>query len=110
MSFAGPTYSPIELAGRKVVALFDRAEARDFADVYALAQRYDKSRLVAAARAVDPGVESAMLATAFGTLDRFADTDIPISRGDVPRLRGFFAEWASTLRKEIAPDEGLGRC
>lgn len=28
----GPTFAPEELAGRKVVALFDRAEARDFAD------------------------------------------------------------------------------
>jgi hypothetical protein len=31
-SFVGPTYAPEELAGRKVIALFDRAEARDFAD------------------------------------------------------------------------------
>ena len=35
-SFAGPTFGLEELAGRKVVALFDRAEARDFADVFAL--------------------------------------------------------------------------
>jgi len=36
-SFVGPTFAPDELAGRKVIALFDRAAARDFADVYVLA-------------------------------------------------------------------------
>jgi predicted nucleotidyltransferase component of viral defense system len=36
---AGPTFALEELAGRKLLALFDRAEARDFADVYDIAQR-----------------------------------------------------------------------
>jgi len=35
-SIAGPTFAPAELAGRTVIALFDRAAARDFVDVYAL--------------------------------------------------------------------------
>ena len=39
-SFIGPTFAPDELAGRKLIALFDRAAARDFADVYVLALRY----------------------------------------------------------------------
>ena len=30
---AGPTLAPEELAGHKLLALFDRAAARDFADV-----------------------------------------------------------------------------
>ncbi len=38
---AGPTFAPDELAGRKLVALFDRAEARDFADIYTLTTHYD---------------------------------------------------------------------
>ncbi|WP_406051428.1 nucleotidyl transferase AbiEii/AbiGii toxin family protein [Kribbella sp. NBC_00889] len=57
VSIAGPTFGLEELAGRKVIALFDRAEARDFADVYVLAQRYDKSNLLAWAadlRATEP--------------------------------------------------------
>ena len=33
---AGPTLAPEELAGHKLLALFDRAAARDFADVYVL--------------------------------------------------------------------------
>jgi hypothetical protein len=42
-SVAGPTFALEGLAGRKVIALFDRAEARDFTDVYALAHRYRAS-------------------------------------------------------------------
>ncbi|WP_217808573.1 nucleotidyl transferase AbiEii/AbiGii toxin family protein [Rhodococcus sp. 1168] len=40
-----PTFAPEELAGRKVVALFDRAEARDFVDVYALRLRFERELL-----------------------------------------------------------------
>jgi hypothetical protein len=53
ISVAGPTFDPEELAGRKVIALFDRAEARDFADVYALSSRYDKALLLERAAEVD---------------------------------------------------------
>ena len=35
ISIVGPTFDPEELAGRKLVALFSRAEARDSADVHA---------------------------------------------------------------------------
>ena len=42
---AGPTFDPAELAGRKVVALFSRAEARDFVDVHALLERYTRDPL-----------------------------------------------------------------
>jgi predicted nucleotidyltransferase component of viral defense system len=36
---AGPALAPEELAGHKLLALVDRAAARDFADVYVLAHR-----------------------------------------------------------------------
>ena len=46
-SLIGPTFAPEELAGRKVVALFDRAEARDFADVFELSEHYSRDALLA---------------------------------------------------------------
>ncbi|WP_116206541.1 nucleotidyl transferase AbiEii/AbiGii toxin family protein [Amycolatopsis circi] len=46
LTFLGPTFDREELAGRKVVALFDRAEARDFTDVYALSATYPKDFLL----------------------------------------------------------------
>ncbi|MGH3951494.1 MAG: nucleotidyl transferase AbiEii/AbiGii toxin family protein, partial [Pseudonocardiaceae bacterium] len=45
-SVAGPTFALEELAARKLVALFDRAEARDFLDVYALAHHFTKAQLI----------------------------------------------------------------
>src|SRR6185312_1602058 len=55
-SIAGPTFGLEELAGRKLLALFDRAEARDFADVYILVQRYGTATLLSRAAQVDPGL------------------------------------------------------
>jgi hypothetical protein len=50
VSIAGPTLDPEELAGRELVALFDRAEARDFADVFVLARRFGRSTLLVRTR------------------------------------------------------------
>lgn len=55
ISIVGPTFDPEELAGRKLVALFRRAEARDFADVYVLAQRFDRTTLLQRAHEVPIG-------------------------------------------------------
>ena len=96
-SFIGPTFDPEELAGRKLLALFDRAEARDFADVYVLAQRYGKELLLARAAAVDAGFDPAVLASMLRTLARFADDNIPVPVDEVPALRAFFAAWAAEL-------------
>jgi predicted nucleotidyltransferase component of viral defense system len=46
---AGPTLAPEELAGHKLLALFDRAAARDFSDVYVLARRFGKNAMLARA-------------------------------------------------------------
>lgn len=52
---AGPTLAPEELAGHKLLALFDRAAARDFADVYVLARWFGKDTLLARAAHTDAG-------------------------------------------------------
>ena len=96
----GPTFAPDELAGRKVVALFDRAEARDFADVYALARIYDKATLLARATAVDVGFDLQVFTAMLNTLSRFTDADIPLPAVDVVDLRRFFASWAAELRNQ----------
>jgi hypothetical protein len=43
VTIAGPTFDPEELAGRKLLAPFDRAAARDFVDIYLLAQRFPRN-------------------------------------------------------------------
>jgi hypothetical protein len=102
MSHFGPTLAPEELAGRKLVALFDRAEARDFADVYVLVQRFGKPMLLEQARKVDAGLDDAVLAEMMARLDRFDDDEIPVVREDLPKLRRLFEEWQSELGRRSA--------
>lgn len=97
-SIAGPTFGLEELAGRKVIALFDRAEARDFADVHVLAQRYTKPLLLTRAAEVDGGFDRAVFADMLDTLSRFTDAEIPVNPADIDLMREFFAQWATELR------------
>ena len=93
----GPSFDPQELAGRKLVALFDRAEARDFSDVYALAARYGKELLLDRAAEVDAGFDTGVLGQMFALLGRYADEEIPVAHTEVSALRAFFSEWAAEL-------------
>lgn len=93
----GPTLAPRELAGRKVLALFGRAEARDFADVYVLAQRFGKTALIEQAVELDSGFDHAVLAQMMRTLARFEDDELPLAAETVLRARAFFEDWASEI-------------
>jgi hypothetical protein len=99
-SLAGPTFAPEELAARKVLALFGRAEARDFADVYELARAYDTTTLITRAAGLDDGFDLDVFASMLDALARFTDDDIPVPSADVADLRAFFAQWAAELRTQ----------
>ena len=86
-----------ELAGRKLAALFGRAEARDFADVFVLAQRFGRAVLLARAAEVDLGFDRGVLAEMMRTIDRFADDELPITPEQVDAMRAFFRDWADEL-------------
>jgi len=90
------------LAGRKLVALFGRAEARDFADVYVLAQRFDRGLLLERAAEIDGGFGEHVLATMMRTLSRFMDAEIPIDPVLVADLRS--RGRASSGSDAAAPD------
>lgn len=97
-SIAGPTFALEELAGRKLLALFDRAEARDFADVYALAQRYDTNVLLDRAAQIDPGFDLTILANMLGSLSRLTDEELSVDPDQAAELRAFFHRWQHELR------------
>jgi hypothetical protein len=97
VTIAGPTFDPEELAGRKLLALFDRAAARDFVDVYLLAQRFPKDLLLARAAEIDAGFDTQVLADMIATLARFTDADIPLPGEPVSALRAFYEDWHSEL-------------
>ena len=97
ISVLGPTFSHEELAGRKLLALFDRAEARDFADVYVLAQRFGKKILLVRASAIEISFDTDVLAQMMRSIVRFSDSEIPIDDALVQSVRLFFEEWANEL-------------
>lgn len=80
------------------MALFGRAEVRDFADVHLLAERFGKEALLAEATAADPGFDIAVLIQMMGSLDQFDDDEFPTDPEEVPGIRAFFRNWADGLR------------
>lgn len=101
-SVAGPTFAPEELAGRKLIALFDRAAARDFVDVYSLARHFGKPALLARATLIDLGFDIQVLASMMDHLDAYSDVDLSLDPRitDIPALRAFFADWAADLQAD----------
>jgi hypothetical protein len=97
MTINGPTFDPEELAGRKLAALFSRAEARDFTDVFELARQFDRQLILDRATEVDLGIEPGTLATMMRTLSRFTDDELPIEVSRVAAMREFFRSWADEL-------------
>lgn len=99
-SVAGPTFGLEELAGRKVIALFDRAEARDFADVFALAKCYDNELLLRRAAEIDAGFDKVIFADMLRSLSRFSDDEIPVDSQRIAALRDFFRRWQEQLTSD----------
>jgi hypothetical protein len=97
LSAVGPTYPPEELADRKLLALFDRAEARDFVDLHTLSERFDLDRLCDLAVQLDGGFSTALLADVLPSHQRFTDEDFVELGGDPLELRAFFDRWRNHL-------------
>ena len=96
-SEVGPVFSGLELAARKLAALFGRAEARDFADVYILSRIFDRSEVLRCAREVDLGINDFGLAEAMRTVRRFRPSEILLPDEMVEGAHRFFAAWADEL-------------
>jgi hypothetical protein len=95
----GPTYPPRELAARKLLALFDRAEARDFVDVHTLSERFDLDDLLDFVGDLDEGFTPALFAEMLASHRRYSDDDLLALGGDPPRVRAFADAWASRLQE-----------
>lgn len=95
----GPMLDPLELAGQKLLALFGRAEPRDFADVFLLARRFGKLELLTRATDIDPGFDPLILASMMRMLDRLDDDELPGAVDFAPQLREFFRDWATELER-----------
>lgn len=93
----GPTLSSRDLAARKTLALFGRAAPRDFADVYDLARRYGRDRLLDWAAADDPGFDKQVFADMLASIDRLTDEDLPAEAKRVAAFRDYFRAWVNEL-------------
>ena len=73
-----PTLTGEELAVDKVLAVFGRAEARDFVDLMALEPRYGLDRLCALAAEKDRGFTPALFAEMLGRFSRLRQEEFGI--------------------------------
>jgi hypothetical protein len=93
----GRVLSIDELAADKMLALFGRAELRDFLDVADLLGRFPKERLVELAIAKDAGFALTRFAEALAALHRFTDTDWEAHGAERDRITRIFDEWRAAI-------------
>ncbi len=90
-----------DLAAGKLLALFSRAEERDFIDVYCLVREkgFTVEKLIELARQKDPGLDDYYLALAFQQVERLPDDpgDLKLNllrEVDLSDLKAFFKQQA----------------
>lgn len=93
----GPVLAEEEVAAGKVLALFGRAEARDFVDVSALVSRYGLEHLCQLAAEKDPGFDLAILAEMMSRIDRLPRNEFGIDDAEYERLRRSVEVWRHEL-------------
>lgn len=92
-----PILAPQDLAARKVLAVLDRGEGRDFTDLWALARRFTRSSCIAWATQLDAGVTDEQVAHAFAQLARLDDEELPCRPEDRAAVREWFRQWGADL-------------
>ena len=98
--------SLIDIATNKLLALFGRAELRDFIDVYFLVkEHFSKKKLIEKAGQKDPGFDLYWLGVALERINDYTDdtTDLHlITRScTMTELKKFFGIWRQEILKEI---------
>jgi hypothetical protein len=97
VTMAGPALAPRELAVRKTLALFGRAEPRDFIDIYMLNQHFDREDTLRKAAEADPGFGLAVFAVSLRSHRRIDDRDFPDVGVPAAEIRVYFDAWADEL-------------
>lgn len=117
----GVTLDPRELGANKVLAIFDRAAARDFLDLAELTKRYRLPDLISLAAHKDPGLDLEVLDQALGQLQRIPAERLGLDDDELRTLRTRVHRWQTTVRQlrdhdldiaveesEYGEDTGLG--
>jgi len=88
-----PTLTGEELAVDKVLAVFGRAEARDFADLMTLEPRYGLGRLCELAAEKDPGFDAAGFAEMLRRFGRLRRDEFELDDAGYAQLRSAVEHW-----------------
>jgi hypothetical protein len=97
LTIAGPALDPADLVVRKTLALFGRAEPRDYIDVYALNQRFNRDDTLSKAVAADQGFNKSVFVQALRAHQRIGDADFPNIGVAIAEIRTYFDAWADEL-------------
>lgn len=110
-----PLLSPTELAVDKLLAIFGRAEARDFVDFAAVVDRYGLADLFRLAAQKDPGFSIEVFAEMLGRFGRLRIDEFGIEPSTYEGLADRVATWRNqaleldrALGREIGRDHGPG--
>ncbi|MFL6012967.1 MAG: nucleotidyl transferase AbiEii/AbiGii toxin family protein [Gaiellaceae bacterium] len=103
-----PMLSGEELAVDKVLALFGRAEARDFVDLMAVEPRYGLDRLCDLAVEKDRGFDLGVFAGMLARFDRLRRDEFDLDDAHYERLRSRSAQWRARV-VELARLQERGR-
>lgn len=93
----GPVLAGEELAANKLLALFTRAEARDFIDVHVLSRRYGFDRLCELAHVKDPGFHAAALGDALAAFARLPRQAFEVDDAVLEEMARDVAEWRARV-------------
>jgi hypothetical protein len=95
----GPTLAERDVAVGKIIALFDRAEARDFVDVFAFVERHGRDELLDHALARDAGLRREDLAERLRRItELLGPSQLPEQyRERFGEIREFFVVWREEL-------------
>jgi hypothetical protein len=89
----GATLSAEELAVDKVLAVFGRAQARDFVDLSALEPRYGLEGLFRLAKEKDPGFDTEVFAQMLSRFDRLRRDEFELNESSYANLREQIGDW-----------------
>lgn len=97
LTIAGPALDPADLVVRKTLALFGRAEPRDYIDIYVLNQRFNREDSLGRAAEADQGFNQDVFAQALRAHRRIRDADFPDIGTPIEEIRTYFDSWADEL-------------
>ena len=101
----GPTLAVKELAANKVLAVFDRAEARDFRDLAALVDQFPLNELIGLCWGQDPGFDKTRFIEALNGFDRLDPEEFDLDVDDYRRLRTLVSTWRQQLERDLGRDD-----